>query len=520
MGPTRRDVLAVLGAGAAGAALAALGCGGTGTRRPRAPKAAALDTGDVRTLLRAAVEQLRVEFPIVAAHAVIARRTTAAIDLHGRGVVRRQHAAVVLRVDDGRGHVTERATGSVTADAIAALVAGLRTTKVTTAPAIEFGAPARFGTETSPERTDAGWLDLVEALDGRAAAHATSRVIYRAAWLDTDDATVWHVGASAAGADAGAGRSMTRGQTGGAFDREQRLIRSRAGVALMSWSGTAPMVGEIERGAVGGPDQVALSDADVEGAARGALELTTPGTVPTGEVAVVLMPSVVARLAEVAIAPMFTTAAWRRPDLRARALAGTRIGADAITIAADPDPTRYGGFHFDDEGATGATARIIDGGVVRAPVGDRAGVAAVTGAFAGHGLRPGHAGPVEAAIGHLAWAPGAGTADPDALVGDLEAAWIIDGGGAAHVDPVAWTATIEVARARKVAAGAVTGHVFADCELTCDVPALLAATTRVSSTVETFVRRDGDGTGADARWRSVEVPAIATRARIAPRRGA
>jgi microcin-processing metallopeptidase PmbA/TldD-like protein len=503
VGPTRREVLAVLGAGAAGAALASLslGCGPSTGRGPRAPKAAAAGGADVRTLLRAAVEQLRVEFPIVAAHAVIARRTTAAIDLHGRGVVRRQHAAVVLRVDDGRGHATERATGSVTADAIAALVAGLRTTKIGAAPSIKFGTPARFDTETSAERTDAGWLDLVEALDGRAAAHATSRVIYRAAWLDTDDATVWHVGAA---------------QTGGAFDREQRLIRSRAGVVLMSWSGTAPMVGEIERGAVGGPDQVALSDADVEGAAKGALELTTPGTVPAGDVAVVLMPSVVARLAEVAIAPVLTTAAWGRPDLRARSLAGTRIGADAITIAADPDPTRYGGFHFDDEGATGAAARVIDAGVLRGPVGDRAGAAAVTGAFAGHGLRPGHAGPVEPAIGHLAWAPGAGTADPDALVGDLDAAWIIDGGGAAHVDPIGWTATIAVSRARKVAAGAVTGHVFADCELTCDVPALLAATTRVSSTVETFVRRDGGG--ADARWRSVEVPAIATRARITPRR--
>lgn len=499
MGPTRRDVLAALGASAAGAALATLGCGG-GARAVAPRTGASIASGDIRTWLRRAVESLRAEFPVVAAHAVLARRTTAAIDLHGRGVVRRQHAAVVIRVEDGRGRGTERATGSVTAEAIADVVAALRTTKAA-AQAIAFAAPVLSGADTTTERTDAGWLDLVEELDGRAAAHATSRVIYRSAWIDTDDATVWHVGA---------------GDTGGAIDREQRLVRSRAGVVLMSWSGTAPMVGEADRGAVGGPDQVALSDADIAGAATGALELTTPGTVPTGDVAVVLMPSVVARLAEVAIAPIVTTAAWRRPDLRARGLAGARIGADAITIASDPDPARYGGYHFDDEGTPGARVVVIDAGVLRAPVADRAGAAAVTGAVAGAGLRPGHGGPVEPAIGHLAWAPSSTTADPDALVGDLDAAWIIDGGGAAHVDPTAWTVTIEVARARKVAAGAETGHVFADCELTADVPALLAATTRVSSTVETFVRRDGGG--ADARWRSVEVPAIATRARIGPRR--
>jgi predicted Zn-dependent protease len=501
--PSRRDVLAALGAGAASAMLGTLGCGAT-ARSAAKPRTAAVDGEDVRGWLRAAVAQLRADFPSATAHAVIARRTTAAIDLNGRGVVRRQHAAVVLRVDDGKGHVSERATGAVTAESIARLVASLRTAaKATGAADLAFGAPVRSGTtQTAPERTDAGWLELVGALDARAEAQATSRVIYRGVWIDSDDATVWHVA----------------GGAGVPVDREQRLIRTRAGVVLMSWSGTSPMVGQIERGAVGGPDQVVLSEPDLVGAANGALELTTPGAVPAGEVAVLLMPSVVARLAEVAIAPLLTTTAWRRPDLGARAFAGAKLGSPMITIATDPDPARYGGYHFDDEGSPGVTAQLVEGGVLRGPVGDHAGVAAVTGAVAGGGLRPGHSGPIDPAIGHLAWAAGPGKVDPEALVAELDDAWIIDGGSDAHADPIAWNVTIDVARARRVKSGARTGHVHAGVELAASVPALLAATTRLSSTVETFVTRDGGG--ADARWRSVEVPAIVTRARIAPRRPA
>jgi predicted Zn-dependent protease len=261
-----------------------------------------------------------------------------------------------------------------------------------------------------------------------------------------------------------------------------------------------------------------VADPDIKAAARGALELTTPGTVTAGPAIVLLMPSVVARLADVALAPLLTTAAWGRVDLAPRRLVGQAIGAPVITVKFDPDPARYGGYHFDDEGVVARAAAVIDAGVLRGPVGDRRGAAAVTGSVAGGGLRPGHSGVVRAAIGHIGWAPGPGVADPDLLISELDSAWVVDDAGAAHVDPVAWTVTIEVGRARRVAKGAFTGHVHAGVELTAAVPELLASATRVSSTLESFVVRDG--TGADVRWRSLEVPAVATRATLAPRRQA
>jgi len=496
----RRELLAGLGVGAASTLLATLGCGAPASSARRAGALDIVGT-DVRGWLRQAVEQLRTEFPVASAQAVVGHRVAAAIDLRGRGVVRGRRAAVVLRVEDRSGHVVERATGELSAEAVSRMVSSLRRT-TTAGRDVGLGEVERHGpgAKEITGYTDPAWLELVSKLSALADPVATSRVVYRGAWLESDDLTIWQ---------AASGPHV-------AHVREQRLVRSRGGLVLMSWSGTLPMVGQIERGAVGGPDRVVLSARDVAAVGRGALELTTPGTVPAGAATVLLMPSVVARLAGVAIAPILTTAAWRRADLAARTLVGQTIGSRAITVSTDPDPARYGGYYFDDEGASGTAAALIDAGVLRAPVGDRRGVAAVASAIPGAGLRPGHTGVARPAIGHLAWAPGTVTATPERLVEDLTDAWIVDDAGGGHVEPAAWSATIEIGRARRVKRGAETGHVHAGVELTASIPELLAAATAVSSTVETFVERSGDG--ADVHWRSLEVPAIVTRATLAPRR--
>jgi hypothetical protein len=500
---SRRDVLAGLGVGAASVLVGALGCGARGGGGKRAVSAAVADD-DLERWLRRAVETLRAEFPLASAQAVTARRVTAAIDPRGAGVVRGLRAAVVLRADDGKGHVVERATGVLTETSIGALAASLRRTSVLTAPGRDVGLGAverRGDPQIDPAAAaDTAWIDQVETLAARAEPVITSRVVYRGAWLDTDDVVIWQVASG----------------PGVAHVRRQRLVRSRGGLVLMSWGGTLPMVGQVERGAVGGPELVALTDRDVAAIGRGALELTTPGTVPAGEATLLLMPSVVGRLAQVAIAPVLTTAAWRRADLGARARVGQAIGTPAISIRAAPDPAHYGGYHFDDEGVAGATTAVIDAGVLVGPVGDQRGVAAVPGAIGGAGLRPGHTGAVTPAIGHLAWVPGTAAADPDRLVDDLDDGWIVDDAIAGHVDPASWRVTLAVGRARRVRRGAITGHVYADVELSASVPELLASVTAQGSTTETFVSRDGDA--ADARWSSVAVPAVIARGSLAPRR--
>ena len=491
-------MLAGLGVGAAATLVATLGCGGA-ARSVRGGGRRAKDAVDVRALLHRAVEQLRGQFAAVSAHAVVARRVTAALDLRGRGVVRGRHAAVVFRLEDGTGRVLERAIAELSEDAVDALVKAVIDGKPA-ARSIDFGTPRKDGPvgDAPRELKDDAWLAVPATLVERGEKVSNSRVVYRGAWVDTDDATIWHVASDA-----------TR-----AIDREQRLVRSRAGLLMVSWSGTSPTIGQVERGAVGGPERVVVSDEDLKSVARGALELTTPGPVPAGSAVVVLRPDVVARIADVAIGGVLTTAAWRRSDLAARGALGTRVAAAGVTVTSDPDPARYGGYHFDDEGVAAAAAPLIEAGVLRAPVGDRRGVAATAGATAGAGLRPGHAGPVHPRIGHLAWAPG--TVAADDLFDDLAEAWVIEAAGDAHVDPATWTVTIEAGRARRIKNGARTGHVYADVELTAEVPALLAGVTRVGATADTVIVRDGDA--ADARWRSIAAPAVVTRATLAPRR--
>jgi predicted Zn-dependent protease len=495
---SRRELLAGLGVGAASVLIAA--CGGSGGRVKRATDTRVAD-GELEAWLRGAVEDLRVEFASASAVAVVSRRSLAALDLRGSGVVRGQHARVIVRGEDAAGRAVERSTGELSAAAVTALVASIRRT-TTPGGDVGLGAAARHGDQLADpsQRDDIAWLDQVSRLDRLAEPVATSRVVYRGAWVDTDDVVVWHVAS---------GENV-------ATVRRQHLVRSRGGVVLMSWSGTLPMIGQVERGAVGGPEKIVLTDGDIRAAGRGALELTTPGAVPSGEVNVLLMPSVVGRLAEVAIAPLLTTAAWARVDHAPRTLAGKTIGAEAITIRTDPDPARYGGYHFDGEGLPGTAAALVDAGVLVTPVGDRSGRAVMPNAIAGAGLRPGHGGPVEPAIGHLAWAAGARTADPEQLAEQMDDAWIVDQAGAGHVDPATWSVTIELGRAREVKRGAETGRVFAGAELSASVPALLAATAAVTSTREQFVGRSG-GT-RDARWWSLEVPALVSRAALGPRR--
>ena len=488
----RRELLSGLGVGAATTLLTALGCGSTASK-VRPGRDVGRTSADVRAWLRGAVEQLRTEYPIASAHAIDATRVTAALDLAGHGVVRAHRAAVVVRVEDERGQIIERAISELTRDAIGRIVVALRRGR-TRGRGLQVGTPRRDGPDRGADRSDVGWIDLVDALARRAEALTSSRVLYRGAWYDTDDATVWHVSDG--------------------VDREQRLVRSRAGVVIIAWGGTRPLVGETTRGVAGGPEDVGIADADLDRTAAAALELTTPGVVPSGAAIVILQPSAVARLVDAAIAPLATTPAWARADSPMRTRAGQRIGQAAITLRADPDPRRYGGYYFDDEGVAATPTPLIDGGIVRGPVGDRRGAAALSGATAGAALRPGHTGPARASIGHVAWTGGGGVSSRQ-LHESVDDGWIVDDAVAAYLDPATWTVTIAARRARRIHRGARTGHVYADVEVTAPVPALLADVTRVSTDTELFAFRDGDG--ADAAWRSVEVPAIVTRATLAPR---
>jgi predicted Zn-dependent protease len=308
-------------------------------------------------------------------------------------------------------------------------------------------------------------------------------VVYRAGFVEIDDASVWFVGVGGAAA----------------VDRFQRLVRGRAGALFVAWSGSRPSSGVAE---AAGPIGLAAAgsvhgDAIAAAAAR-ALELMTPGTPPDGDFGVVLDPSVTAAIADAGVADVMTIDAWRRADLGAR---GAWRANQAITIADDPGTSCYGGYAFADDGAPAERAVLVDRGAPGAPI-----VAM---------RRAGFAGPLRASAAHVTVDPGKDTLDE--LQISSGAALLVEDAGVARVDPIAWQIVVPVGRARRLEAGRRTGHVFADLELRASVPALLGAVTGATAEVHAISRRTDLGAGGAPMWRSATAPHIATRAHIAPR---
>lgn len=473
----RREVLGGLGVASAQAILWAMGC-----RTPARPTLRAPETaGAVRAWLHDAVAALHgAGLASVHALAVTRRRTTAAIDVLGAGVSRGRCDGVVLTVHDRDGR-REQVTSELSADGVAAAVRALGGGRPA---AIDFGRPQISAAPPSPKSdprllTDATLRGMVETM-ARRDQGLSSRIVYAAALLDVDDATVW---------------SVAPGR-----DLEQRVVRVRRALTRVAWNGTRPIVSETARAWAGGVDDQDLTDAQIIAARDAALVLMTPTAFDDGEHPIVLEPSVVATVIDAAVRALFTTAAARRPEVARRLAIGAAIASPTLTLVDDPTAAAsYGGFAFDDEGEPAAAQTLLERGHVVGRLSDRAGVETSGAALAGRGRRPGHVGRVEPAPSHLRLAPGAGRSDDL-----LDAGYRLEGGLGAVVDPSSDRVVISVARALELRGGQPTGRVYADIELVGELGRLLASVAAASHDTETIgIRDELDG---QPRWRSIEVP--------------
>jgi hypothetical protein len=490
----RREVLATLGVASASSLLFALGCGAPPRPVRRAPRI----SGEVRTWLHDAVARLAAVYPFAHALAVSRRRTAAARDVLGAGTAHLHAEGVVLTVRDRDGTWHEYASSELSRDAIAAAARALGADRPPRP--VEFGPPPAEPAEPPAldDRDLGARLDLL--LHGDAAL--ARRLVYAAAAIDLDDATVW---------------SVAPGR-----DLEQRLVRIRQTAVRAAWNGTRPVVRAIERAWSGGLDDQPLSPDDLTAASEAALEVFTPGGFDDGEFPIVLDPSVVAVVLDAAARGLLTTDAARRPEV-ARRLAAAPLASPLVTVVDDPTtPGAYGGFAFDDEGEPAAPLILIDAGRVAAPLSDRAAGAP------GRGRRPGHLGRVAPSPSHLRLVPspgpGPGTS-PGAGIGpgigtgtstsatDLRQlhtdGFALEGGLCARLDPGGDRIRVVCTRARELRAGRTTGRVYADVELVGSLAALLSAVDAVDTTPATSLPRDP--AGPYPAWRSISAPALRTR---------
>jgi len=467
----RREVLATFGVGSASTLLWALGCGAPAPLVRRAPQV----SGEVRTWLHDAVARLAAAYPFAHALAVVRRRTAAARDVLGAGTAHLHAEGVILTVRDHDGTWREHASAALDRDAIADAARTLGAARLPRA--IEFGPPPAAPAEppTLDDRELGARVELL--LHGDAAL--ARRLVYAAAALDVDDATVW---------------SVAPGR-----DLEQRLVRIRQTAVRAARNGERPVVREIERAWAGRLDEQPLTPDDLTAASEAALEVLTPGAFDDGEHPVVLDPSVVAVVLDAAVRGLFTADVARRPEVARRLAAPAPLASPLVTLVDDPTaPGAYGGFAFDDEGEPAAPLTLLDAGRVAAQLSDRAAGAP------GRGRRPGHLGRVAPSPSHLRLAPG--VADLRQLHSD---GFVLEGGLGAQLDPGGDRIRIACTRARELRGGRTTGRLYADIELVGSLPALLTAIDAVDATPATVVPRAA--AGRDPTWRSISAPAVRTR---------
>lgn len=468
-------MLGAVGAASASTLLWAFGC-----RAPQTGVAHAVASGgQVRTWLHDAISALR-GAGLASPHAlaVTRRRTTAALDVLGAGVARSRSDGVVLSVRDGDGAVRELVTSELSADGVADAVQTLIGRALGAPARGDFGKP-QVWPAAGIELDDGVLLARVETMAGKDDA-VSSRIVYQAASIDIDDATVW---------------SVAPGK-----DLEQRLVRVRRAAIRVAWNGTRPVVSEIARAWTGGLDDHELTGRELGDATRAALQLFTPGSIDDGEYALVLEPSVVAPIVDAAVSALLTSTAARRPEVAKRFAIGATAAASAVTLVDDPSTAgAYGGYHFDDAGELAAPVTLIDRGSVAARL--------------ARGVRAGHLGIAEPAASHLAIAPG--ELERDRLLDD---GYILEGALGAVVDGASGRLVATIARARELRGGKLTGRVFADVELVGDVGALLASIHGASRETEVIaLREELDGR---PRFRSLAMPSLRVRGRLRTRRSA
>lgn len=320
----RRELLRALGAGAATAALAPLGCG---RGRARTPENVEVEGDVLRQALRAAVMVIGEDLDQPRAWVLTRRRVRVLVDVAVAEVVEERMTVGVLSGRAADGRRIERCFDDVTPAQVAVVAAALvrgagggkRRGKPRAIPAPKDHAEA---VEVDPAKLAHGdWLARVRDLSRRSESAASSRIVYRAAWLSTDDDRVWVVGEDG--------------------DRLQRLVRSRIGSTFVAWQGSMPQFGEVVVAGGFGPAVARITDEAIERAAGDALALFTPTPPPVGRQVVLLDPGVVAALVD---AHTSST----------RALLPDR---PAVKIVDESTGAGFARAWFDDDGTPGGKAR-------------------------------------------------------------------------------------------------------------------------------------------------------------------
>jgi TldD protein len=416
------------------------------------------------------VSDLSLRHDEASALATVVRRGEAAVDGNERGAAGRRLASLALSVTNGKVRY-EQATTDLRPAGVARAVKQLeaRAPKVS-GRQVDLGPPRDFRSELNVDPRSVAtekWLERLDHLFERARRVGGSRVVYRGAHLTVEDTETLFIGPGS--------------------DLAQRIVRTRAGITLVAWTGSAPTVDHANRSGTLGLEALDLSLDELEAAADRALSLLTARVAPSGSFEVVLDPTISGLIALDCLGRALEASAWHCGRARARAIAGVAgsmaLGSEAVTLIDDPTAmSAYGSYFFDEEGALAKPTLLIDRGVVRGPITDRASAAALGIRRTANGRRSSPLEPVAPHLSNVAFEPG--SADVAELIGQVKDGLLVENGLAVRADPRTWLCAIHASRAKQIRDGKLTGALYGNLHLRSDVPSLLRHVQSMSNALQ------------------------------------
>lgn len=485
---TRRQLLHTLGASAAPLLipyLSACGPGSESLQRPLQPISRPIL--ELRAELRALIADLSQRLPNATALATIQRAGATWVDTGERILGRHVLTSLVLSASNGSRAFEQTSSDLSTVGILRAgkalrdqAAAGYQAAR----PPLALASPRDHAIPLAQDPRQvpmSEWLERTGALHEQARRVGGSRVVYRAAYTLVDDSDVLFIG---------------RGQ-----DLSQRLVRTRAGVVLVvensSLAGTAAVAELAENAGTMGLEAMEVPAAALEAAAERALSIVSPVPPPSGEMDMLLDPSMSARITRECIAPALDGQRWASGESPAPPHQGTMLGSSVVTLVDDPAaPGGYGSYFFDDEGVPAQARTLIDAGRLIGPLTDRRSAAVLGAPLTGNGRRPRPAAGIVPQASNLALA--GSSEHRDALVAQIERGLLLEGALAASMDAQGWRMSARAARARQIIKGKITGVLYGAVDVRASVPALLGAVRAVAAAPVAWVSSHGDGAPASS----------------------
>jgi|GEM_PF-5114232 len=460
---TRRQAAAALAASALlPLAGGVLGCAAGGRSRRRRVIAAPANFDAVAAEARARVDALRAAVPAPAVDVTRRRLLRSAADATERTLDDDIVEGAVFSATAADGRRIEVATGDTTGPGLQAAAellaeqarasgfapAGDAPSGAGIVPATEVALHGG-GADARPAVAASAAIELTERLLARARNAGGSRIVFRGALAEVEDARHLHVGPDG--------------------ERRQRIVRGRAEVTLIATAGARAYVDRAHASAVGSLGRLDIPGRDIDIAADNALALLTSRAVSARSVELLLAPGVAALLAGDVVARRFAGGVDE-----AAPGPGSVLGSSLVAIADRPRSLDYGVAAFDDRGRTATESVLVDAGVARAGL--------------GFFRRPTPTAAARPCASNLAWQP-AGAATGDDLLAGLDGGLAVEGGLDAVYSPASGRVTLRAARGREIRGGKLTGRLFGPIVIRARLVDLLGAVDAVSGASRTFAGR-------------------------------